>query len=161
MKAKKSEEPKDTWLDFKVRLLSAKPYSTYGKADRLAFTACETSNIESETENEKETGPGKRKKQLRMKTCSMGCSAGPEEMQVSTPTGSSVLERYRTTVILKLNTLLREQGETNRLLQEMKAHLMPPLDEMEAILLDKFKDLESFDRFDSGVAGNPQDQKAL
>ncbi|ELU15459.1 hypothetical protein CAPTEDRAFT_203409 [Capitella teleta] len=74
MKAKKSEEPKDTWLDFKVRLLSAKPYSTYGKADRLAFTACETSNIESETENEKETGPGKRKKQLRMKTCSMGCS---------------------------------------------------------------------------------------
>ncbi|MEE4248225.1 MAG: hypothetical protein V2I33_22780 [Kangiellaceae bacterium] len=68
---------------------------------------------------------------------------------------------YRTTVILKLNTLLREQGETNRLLQEMKAHLMPPLDEMEAILLDKFKDLESFDRFDSGVAGNPQDQKAL
>ncbi|ELU02018.1 hypothetical protein CAPTEDRAFT_194678, partial [Capitella teleta] len=76
MKAKKSEEPKDTWLDFKVRLLSAKPYSTYGKADRLAFTACETSNIESETENEKETGPGKRKKQLRMKTCSMGCSGG-------------------------------------------------------------------------------------
>ncbi|ELU10665.1 hypothetical protein CAPTEDRAFT_201960 [Capitella teleta] len=67
-------------------------------------------------------------------------NAGPEEMQVSTPTGSSVLERYRTTVILKLNTLLREQGETNRLLQEMKAHLMPPLDEMEAILLDKFKD---------------------
>ncbi|ELT90941.1 hypothetical protein CAPTEDRAFT_209957, partial [Capitella teleta] len=43
----------------------------------------------------------------------------------------------------------------------MKAHLMPPLDEMEAILLDKFKDLESFDRFDSGVAGNPQNQKAL
>ncbi|ELT95212.1 hypothetical protein CAPTEDRAFT_194156 [Capitella teleta] len=44
MKAKKSEEPKDTWLDFKVRLLSARP--------------------------------GKRKKQLRMKTCSMGCSGG-------------------------------------------------------------------------------------
>jgi hypothetical protein len=27
MKAKKSEEPKDTWLDFKVRLLSASEFN--------------------------------------------------------------------------------------------------------------------------------------